>query len=103
MDKRKIERARKYFKELNKIVNRCPKGFKLVYDNQKIELYLVPEHDYSSENFNHGSSEGAPAILCSVGMSYDPVKSDTDGNMVYVEGSIDKIELEAVSSNASQI
>lgn len=93
----KKEKARIYFEELRKLIKKCPKGYKLVYDIDK-GLFMVPE----LSEFNHGSSSTAPAILCSVGMSYNPHKNDSDGYMVMVAREIDQnlVDLAAVSSNA---
>jgi hypothetical protein len=93
----KQKKAIEYFAELKKMVKKCPRGYKLVYDIDK-GLFMVPENS----EFNHGSSSHAPAILCSVGMSYNPHKADTDGYMVYVAEPIEQanVDLAAVSSNA---
>jgi len=93
----KKEKARNYFEELRKLIKKCHKGYKLVYDIDK-GMFMVPE----LAEFDHGSSHSAPAILCSVGMNYTPHKSDTDGYMLMVarEISQDYVDLAAVSSNA---
>ena len=91
----KKEKAKAYFEQLRKLINKCPKDYELIYDIDK-GLYMVPKYC----EFDHGHSSGAPAILCSVGMSYKSNKSDSDGSMIIVSEGIDIVGLQAVSSNA---
>ena len=90
-------KAMLYFEDLRKLIKQCPKGYKLAYDIDK-GLFMTPENS----DFNHETSSGAPAILCSVGMSYNSHKSDEDGYMTIVANVIGQeyIDLAACSSNA---
>lgn len=93
----KKEKAKIYFEDLRRLVKKCPKGYKLCYDIDK-GLFMSPE----DSKFEHGVSGNAPAILCSVGMSYNPHKASSDGYMIVVADEIDQryIDLAALSSNA---
>lgn len=94
----KNEKARNYFKELEKLIKKCPKSHFLVYDVDK-GLYMIPRESV----FDHGNDYSpTPAILCSVGMNYRPTKSETDGYMKIVSEPISQkyVELAAVSCNA---
>ena len=96
----KNEKARNYFKELEKLIKKCPKSHFLVYDVDK-GLYMIPRES----DFDHGEHGTAPAILCSVGMNYRPTKSETDGYMKIVSDPISQkyVELAAVSCNAEVV
>ena len=89
-------KAKLYFEELRKLIKKCPKGYKLIYDIDK-GLFMVPE----SAKFDHGSSCSGSLVSINAG-NYHPGKSNSDGYMVIVANEIEQayIDLAAASSNA---
>jgi len=94
MDKK--EKAKIYFEELRKLVKKCPKGYKLIYDIDK-GLFMVPQN----AKFDHGSSCDASLIVVNAG-NYHPHKSDSDGYVVIVAKEIEQeyVDLAAASGRA---
>lgn len=92
----KKEKAKQYFKDLSKMIKKCPKGYRLVYDSGKAELFMV---NLSGEFVDTDSGSGSTMCI-TVGGNYTPTKLESDGHMLIVDDGIDTVSLEAVSNKA---
>ena len=92
----KQKRAKAYFEELRKLIKKCPRGYKLLYDIDK-GLFMSPE----KADFDHGSDSNGSLMVINQG-HYRPQKDSSDGYLVVVAEVIDQryVDLAALSCNA---
>lgn len=90
-----MKKAERYLESLRRKVEKCPKGYSLVYDNDKCHIYMVKD----GCDFKDGTQRGSGAMHSNIPVAYG--KSSDAGHTIIVGDGIE-VSLEAVSDDALQ-